>query len=522
MARFKDYYKVLRLDPSAEIEVIEAAFRKLSRKYHPDVNKDPDAEEKYKEITEAYFVLKDPIKRKKYDEEYHKFKGSDQASKDTVIEKPKPTVDKSYILFNDVTPGEIKTDYFIINNTGGDYENVYVEVQTPNSWLKITGINSLDPNQSDELPLRVELEANADEWGRNYTEYIVVKLDGEEIKIRVELNTKIRTWKQSSFNKKILIPIIVLTLLFLIFFPIGVYYSSNQSSKQEGESISQETTVSNSTVQEDASDEETAEMKTTLTYPEDINFPNYTGYINDYVGLLDYDSKSKLEALTSKIERETGSEIAVAIVESLQGITIEEYAARLFEKWGIGKEKQDNGILIIICTEGEVGNRPLRIEVGYGLEGVISDFEARLIIDETIVPNFGEGNFYEGLYNAIIIIANEIYEEEGLEPIGSAEDGLIKIIVLNGEGTARIATSVTNILDDYFNSVEETVVMLEPRSADNFNYTQTKITVSTSQEGINEIAQKIQERLGVGVIEYSDNNVDNVDISIIIGSDYTK
>lgn len=165
---------------------------------------------------------------------------------------------------------------------------------------------------------------------------------------------------------------------------------------------------------------------------EDVNFPDYTGYINDYVGLLDYGSKSKLEALASKIERETGSEIAVAIVDSLQGITEEEYAVELFEKWGIGKEKEENGILILICTEGEVGNRPLRIEVGYGLEGVITDLEAGLIIDEAIVPSFGKGNFYEGLYNAIIIIANEIYEEEGLEPIDS------------GEGTAPITSETAS------------------------------------------------------------------------------
>ena len=126
-------------------------------------------------------------------------------------------------------------------------------------------------------------------------------------------------------------------------------------------------------------------------FSEDVNFPDHTGYINDYVGLLDYDSKSKLEALVSRIERETGSEIAAAIVDSLQGITEEEYAVRLLEKWGIGKEKEDNGILMLICTEGEVGNRPLRIEVGYGLEGVITDLEAGDIVNDIIIPNFQKG-----------------------------------------------------------------------------------------------------------------------------------
>src|SRR4030043_2191327 len=151
-------------------------------------------------------------------------------------------------------------------------------------------------------------------------------------------------------------------------------------------------------------------------FSDDVNFPDYAGYINDYVGLLDYSSKSELEALASKIEEETGSEIAVAIVDSLQGITVEEYAARLFERWGIGKEKEDNGLLILICTEGEVGDRPLRIEVGYGLEGVITDLEAGEIVNDIIVPNFQAGNFYNGLYDAIMVIAGQIYEEEGLEP----------------------------------------------------------------------------------------------------------
>ena len=102
------------------------------------------------------------------------------------------------------------------------------------------------------------------------------------------------------------------------------------------------------------------------------------------------------------------------------------------------------------------------------------------------------------------------------------EGQLVKVIILNGEGTAGLAATVTDILEDYFNSEEETAILLEPRSADNFNYTETEITIFTSREGINEVAQRIQERLGVGVIGYSDNNADNVDISIILGSDYTS
>ncbi len=153
----------------------------------------------------------------------------------------------------------------------------------------------------------------------------------------------------------------------------------------------------------------------------EVDFPSYTGYINDYTGTLDSSSISSLEALASRVERETGSEIAVVIVGNLQGLTDEEYAVKLFEKWGIGKEKDDNGILILIGIEGEAGKRPLRIEVGYGLEGVITDIEAGNIEDNIIVPNLKKGDFYNGLYNAIIAIADQIYEEEGLPSISSGE-----------------------------------------------------------------------------------------------------
>jgi curved DNA-binding protein CbpA len=230
MAQFIDYYKILQVDPSAEPDIIEAAYIRLSKLYHPDVNKDPGAEEKYKEITEAYFVLKDPNNRSKYDIIYKNF----------YKPRPKPEVDKSYILFDNVAPGETKTGSFVLRNSGGDYENIDVSVQSPNSWLKITGLNSLNPNQLDELPLRIEIEASADEWDSNYIEYIIVKFDDEEVRIKVELNTKTKLQQQPTFNKKKLI--IFLPILFLIIFScIGINYFINRCSKQNNNVV--ETTI---------------------------------------------------------------------------------------------------------------------------------------------------------------------------------------------------------------------------------------------------------------------------------------
>jgi len=102
------------------------------------------------------------------------------------------------------------------------------------------------------------------------------------------------------------------------------------------------------------------------------------------------------------------------------------------------------------------------------------------------------------------------------------ETRIVKIIVINGEGTNKLAATVSDILAEHFNADEERVVMLEPRSADNYNYTETEITIYNSSDLVNGIAKEIQERLGVGKIGYSDNNVDNTDISVTVGSDYTS
>ncbi len=142
----------------------------------------------------------------------------------------------------------------------------------------------------------------------------------------------------------------------------------------------------------------------------DVDYPDYIGYVNDFAGILDDASASDLEALIAGIERNTGAEIAVVTIDTLEGITIEEYAVVLFELWGIGKAEEDNGLLILVALM----ERQVRIEVGYGLEGVITDLEAGRIIDEIIVPNFKEEDYSRGVYDAVVTISNQIYGEEDL------------------------------------------------------------------------------------------------------------
>ena len=99
------------------------------------------------------------------------------------------------------------------------------------------------------------------------------------------------------------------------------------------------------------------------------SLPSPTGRVNDFASVLDDSSERQLDALLARLEEETTAEVAVATVSSLDGITVDEYANRLFNAWGVGQRGKDNGVLVLVATSA----REMRIEVGYGLEGVLPD-----------------------------------------------------------------------------------------------------------------------------------------------------
>ncbi len=144
-----------------------------------------------------------------------------------------------------------------------------------------------------------------------------------------------------------------------------------------------------------------------------LGFPDYNGYVNDYTNTLSAEWKTKTENLVQAVRAETSCEIAVAVIDDLDGITIEEYAAGLFAKWGIGKKDKDNGVLLLVAMK----DRQLRIEVGYGLESIIPDIKAKVIIDGVITPRFKNGDYNSGVYNGVIAIANIIYGEQDKSPL---------------------------------------------------------------------------------------------------------
>jgi uncharacterized protein len=122
-----------------------------------------------------------------------------------------------------------------------------------------------------------------------------------------------------------------------------------------------------------------------------------TGYVNDYANVLTVETKEGLEKQLMVFNASTTNEIAVVTVPDLGGVTIEEYAVKLFEKWKIGKAKEDNGVLLLVS----VGDRVARIEVGYGLEGALPDILAKDILNTKILPEFKKGSYSLGVLQGV-------------------------------------------------------------------------------------------------------------------------
>ena len=186
---WKDYYQILQVDSSTEQEVIEATYRKLARRYHPDVDNNPTSHERMKDLNEAFEYLGDPGKRSEYHSEWlRRSREGKAASTGYVAPKPKPVVEPDVIRFKNVKSGEIRTASFTINNNGGPYEDIWFDDPGERgSWVRVVGYQS---TTADELPLEVIIEAEGEAWGENYTENIGVKLDEEETQVRIELQTQ--------------------------------------------------------------------------------------------------------------------------------------------------------------------------------------------------------------------------------------------------------------------------------------------------------------------------------------------
>ncbi|MCD4749443.1 MAG: TPM domain-containing protein, partial [Thermoanaerobaculales bacterium] len=124
--------------------------------------------------------------------------------------------------------------------------------------------------------------------------------------------------------------------------------------------------------------------------------PYLGGRVNDLAKMLDADVVQDLEDSLRQLETDTGAQLVVLTVESLEGDVLEDFALRVAETWQLGRKDHDDGVLILIAKS----ERKIRIEVGYGLEGAIPDVKAKRIIDGIMQPRFRDGDFSGGITEA--------------------------------------------------------------------------------------------------------------------------
>ena len=137
------------------------------------------------------------------------------------------------------------------------------------------------------------------------------------------------------------------------------------------------------------------------------------GYVSDYTGTLSGEVVVNLESILSDYEKESSSEISVVMIESLKGDYIENFAVKLFLEWGIGKKDKDNGVLFLIAKS----DRQMRIEVGYGLEGALTDAISSQII-AGVGQYFKSGDYDGGVVYAVeSIISATKGEYKGGDPV---------------------------------------------------------------------------------------------------------
>ena len=117
--------------------------------------------------------------------------------------------------------------------------------------------------------------------------------------------------------------------------------------------------------------------------------PFLTGRIVDEANILSPGVEQNLSQMSEKHEQATGNQVVVLTMPSLEGERIEVYATRVFDAWKLGQKGKDNGVLVIVAPN----DRKMRIEVGYGLEGTLTDARASRIFREALTPQFNSGNY---------------------------------------------------------------------------------------------------------------------------------
>lgn len=157
-------------------------------------------------------------------------------------------------------------------------------------------------------------------------------------------------------------------------------------------------------------------------------------YVQDYAQVLSAEDKRRLLSIGQELDDKTTAQLAVVTVKTLDGQPIEDYALSILREWGIGSKEKNNGALIVVAVQ----DRRSRIEVGYGLEGLMTDGLTGRIQDQAMIPYFRKGNYAAGIVNGYAVTASLI-----------AKDAGVQLTSINSEQVAVPAKTTNNTDQEY-------------------------------------------------------------------------
>ena len=140
-------------------------------------------------------------------------------------------------------------------------------------------------------------------------------------------------------------------------------------------------------------------------------FPRPTGAVNDFANVITPDIRARMDSLSREILDKTHASVVVATFSSLNGEEPDMYATDLFAAWGIGKKGEDKGVLIFLAVQ----ERKIRIETGYGVEGILPDGLVGSILDQYVLPYLKTGDYSQGLLNGLIAVGEVIAKDAGVK-----------------------------------------------------------------------------------------------------------
>ena len=164
-----------------------------------------------------------------------------------------------------------------------------------------------------------------------------------------------------------------------------------------------------------------------------LDVPKLTGYVNDYGNMLSPQTKATLEQELRAFEQSDSTQIVIVTIPSLQGEVLEQFSLKVAEAWKIGQKGKDNGIIFLVSKE----DRKLRVEVGRGLEGKLTDLMAGRIIDLVVKPRFKRGDFDGGFITGVHSLIDATRGEFKAEPGSGKRQG-----AKGSQGISRLFTFV--------------------------------------------------------------------------------